>query len=45
MEIILKLNDGSFDMFDAQGNSYNPGLLDTDEAKQGDAPPAPVAAP
>ena len=25
LEIILKLNDGSFDMFDGQGNSYNPG--------------------
>jgi len=42
MEIILKLNDGSFDMFDSQGNAYNPGLLDADEAKQGDAPPAPA---
>jgi hypothetical protein len=42
MEIILKLNDGSFDMFDAQGNSYNPGALDADEARQG-APPSPPA--
>jgi len=24
LEIILKLNDGSFDMFDGQGNPYNP---------------------
>ena len=40
MEIILKLNDGSFDLFDAKGNAYNPGLLDADEAKQGDTPPA-----
>lgn len=24
LEIILKLSDGSFDMFDAQGNPYNP---------------------
>jgi hypothetical protein len=23
LEIVLKLNDGSFDLFDAQGNSYN----------------------
>ncbi len=37
MEIILKLNDGSFDMFDAQGNAYNPGLLSEDEALQGGA--------
>src|SRR5665213_176548 len=41
MEIVLKLNDGSFDLFDAQGNSYNPGLLDADEARQGDAPSIP----
>jgi hypothetical protein len=45
MEIILKLNDGSFDLFDEQGNSYNPGELDADEAKQGDAPPAPITNP
>jgi hypothetical protein len=38
MEIILKLNDGSFDLFDSVGNPYNPGLLDEDEARQGDAP-------
>jgi hypothetical protein len=25
LEIILKLGDGSFDMFDGQGNPYNPG--------------------
>jgi hypothetical protein len=38
LEIILKLNDGSFDLFDAQGNAYNPGQLSADEALQGDAP-------
>ena len=37
LEIVLKLNDGSFDLFDAQGNAYNPGQLSADEALQGDA--------
>lgn len=32
MQIMLKLNDGSFDMFDEQGNSYNPGAYDADPA-------------
>ena len=36
LEIILKLNDGSFDMFDGQGNSYNPGSAEA----EGAAPPA-----
>jgi hypothetical protein len=30
LEIILKLNDGSYDMFDAQGNPYNSGSSETD---------------
>lgn len=34
LEIILKLNDGSFDMFDAMGNAYNPGSFDADQAAQ-----------
>jgi hypothetical protein len=34
MEIVLKLNDGSFDLFDSQGRAYNPG------ADEGGAPPA-----
>ncbi|HTC20203.1 MAG TPA: hypothetical protein VK859_05100, partial [bacterium] len=43
MEIILKLNDGSFDMFDGQGNPYNPGSAEDDQAAptDGTASPAP----
>ncbi len=47
LEIVLKLNDGSFDMFDANGNSYSPGNYDEDEAAQagqdGGTPGAPPA--
>ncbi len=32
LEIILKLNDGSFDMFDGEGTAYNPGAFDADQA-------------
>ncbi len=32
MEIILVLNDKSYDLFDAQGNAYNPGAFDQDQA-------------
>ncbi len=32
LEIVLKLNDGSFDMFDSQGTPYNPGAFDADQA-------------
>jgi hypothetical protein len=32
MEIILKLGDGSFDMFDAQGNPYSPTYSGDDQA-------------
>ncbi len=39
LEIILKLNDGSFDMFDSQGNSYNPGAFDADQASSNDSQP------
>ncbi|HTA77002.1 MAG TPA: hypothetical protein VK791_07590 [bacterium] len=42
MEIILKLNDGSFDMFDAQGNAYGPGANDADQASQGIPPAGPA---
>jgi hypothetical protein len=37
MEIVLKLNDGSFDVFDGQGNSYSPGNFDADQADQASA--------
>jgi hypothetical protein len=42
MEIILKLNDGSFDMFDGQGNPYNPGSAEDDQAAptDGTSPPS-----
>jgi hypothetical protein len=40
MEIILRLNDGSFDMFDAQGNPYGPGTFDADQAAQAGQPQA-----
>jgi hypothetical protein len=56
LEIVLKLNDGSFDMFDGNGNSYGPGTNDADQAAQanpdnnappdaGVAPPAGTTAP
>src|SRR5579871_1579314 len=35
LEIVLKLNDGTFDMFDDDGNSYGPGNYDADQAAQG----------
>lgn len=35
LEIVLTLNDGSFDMFDGQGTPYNPGNFDADQAAQG----------
>ena len=53
LEIVLKLNDGSFDLFDGQGNPYGPGTFDADQASQvvqpdqttdagqGNNPPAP----
>ncbi|HXL73185.1 MAG TPA: hypothetical protein VN963_06120 [bacterium] len=34
LEIILRLNDGSFDLFDGQGNAYGPGTFDADQAAQ-----------
>ncbi len=37
LEIVLTLNDGSFDMFDGQGNPYNPGAFDADQAAQSNA--------
>jgi hypothetical protein len=37
LEIVLKLNDGTFDMFDANGNSYGPGNYDADQATMGGA--------
>ncbi len=44
LEIVLKLNDGTFDMFDDDGNSYGPGNFDADQAQGGDGssnPPPP----
>jgi hypothetical protein len=32
LQIILSLNDGSYDMFDNYGNTYNPGTYDADQA-------------
>jgi hypothetical protein len=32
LEILLRLNDGSFDMFDGYGNPYNPGKFDGEQA-------------
>jgi hypothetical protein len=40
LEIILKLNDGSFDLFDGQGNPYGPGTFDADQASQAGQPNA-----
>lgn len=34
LQIILTLNDGSYDMFDNFGNPYNPGANDADQAAQ-----------
>lgn len=31
LQVILKITDGSFDMFDGDGNPYNPGAMDTDQ--------------
>jgi hypothetical protein len=50
LEVILKLNDGSFDMFDGNGNSYNSGSADTGEGSSADgdsssAPPSDGGAP
>lgn len=53
LEIILKLDDGSFDMFDSYGNAYGPGSNDSDQAAQasgavppdGGQPPADTGAP
>ena len=52
LEVLLKLNDGSFDLFDDDGNPYGPGQYDADQAAQdGDAnagdtpPPAPSQIP
>jgi hypothetical protein len=48
LQIILTLNDGSYDMFDNYGNPYNPGANDADQATQddgqgqGDTPNPPV---
>jgi hypothetical protein len=39
LEIILTLSDGSFDMFDGEGNTYNPGNYDQDEASQANGDP------
>ena len=48
LEVLLKLNDGSYDLFDDDGNPYGPGQFDAEQADQaGDAnsgdtpPPAP----
>ncbi len=44
LEIVLSLGDGTFDMFDAEGNTYNPGSYDADQDAQDNgvaAPPAP----
>jgi hypothetical protein len=38
LEVVLKLNDGSFDMFDGEGNAYNPGNFDADQAAQAASP-------
>ncbi|MGH7739927.1 MAG: hypothetical protein ACREL1_07250 [bacterium] len=32
LEIVLTLGDGTFDLFDADGNSYNPGNYDADQS-------------
>jgi len=47
LQIILKLNDGTFDMFDDDGNSYGPGNFDADQADNGayNPPPDGTAAP
>ena len=34
LQVVLKLNDGTFDMFDDEGNSYGPGNYDADQAAQ-----------
>jgi hypothetical protein len=50
LEIVLSLGDGTFDMFDSQGNTYNPGANDADQDAQGqddgaNAPQAPADSP
>jgi hypothetical protein len=39
LEIILKLNDNSFDMFDANGNPYNPGTSEGDQSMSNQGAP------
>jgi len=39
LEIMLRLADGSFDLFDAQGQPYNPGAFDADAEAQGQGAP------
>ncbi len=34
LEILLKLSDGSFDVYDGDGNAYSPGSFDADQAAQ-----------
>ncbi len=34
LEMVLRLNDGSFDMFDSNGNPYNPGTSEEDQTNQ-----------
>ena len=38
LEIVLKLDDGSFDLFDAQGQAYGPGNNDSDAASYNQNP-------
>jgi hypothetical protein len=50
LEIVLTLGDGTFDLFDDQGNPYNPGAYDADQDAQSqdngtDAPQPPSAPP
>lgn len=41
LQVILSLNDGSYDMFDNYGNTYNPGTYDADQSMtQNNLPPA-----
>jgi hypothetical protein len=40
LEIVLKLDDGSFDLFDAEGRVYGPGEYDGDAAASQEAPQA-----
>ncbi|MGH7442189.1 MAG: hypothetical protein ACREKE_05880, partial [bacterium] len=45
LEIMLKLGDGSFDLFDADGNPYNPGAYDTDETANASPADGPDSGP